>query len=191
MKFRKKPVVIEAFQMTRERGASTVDWPDWLQQARLLERGSPGSLYPTDENVSDSTLAIATLEGEHIVSWGDWIIRGVAGELYPCKPHIFDLTYEEASATDEITRLRARIAELERFWTPVTESLPDLDVPVWLTDGKVIWIGARSDSEDGWLWGHCYDGWCYSKGLWLTSRVDTDDDYRPTHWAHLPRPPKG
>jgi hypothetical protein len=114
MKFRKRALVIEAFQMTRERGASTTDWPDWLQQARLLDRGSLGSLYPTDESASDSTLSIATLEGEHIVSWGDWIIRGAAGEIYPCKPHIFALTYEEAGAPDEINQLRARVAELEQ-----------------------------------------------------------------------------
>jgi hypothetical protein len=43
--------------------------------------------------------------------------------------------------------------------------------------------------DDGWLWGRCYDGWYYSKGRWLTSRVETDADYRPTHWAHLPEPP--
>jgi hypothetical protein len=188
MKFRKKPVLIEAFQMTLERRNNIADWPDWLQRARQLKRGSQGSLYPTDENASDSTWAIATLEGEHIVSWDDWIIRGVAGELYPCKPHIFDLTYEEASAPDEITRLRARIAELERFWIPVTEALPPLEVPVWLTDRFGIWIGARTDDPEGWLWGKTYGTEYYSRGQWVANDIEVEDD-RPTHWAHLPRLP--
>lgn len=43
-------------------------------------------------------LKIWTLEGDHTVSWGDWIIRGVKGELYPCKSDIFEATYEPADA---------------------------------------------------------------------------------------------
>lgn len=46
----------------------------------------------------DSTLAIPTLEGEMVASLGDWIIRGVKGELYPCKPDIFAATYEPAAS---------------------------------------------------------------------------------------------
>jgi hypothetical protein len=98
----------------------------------------------------------------------------------------------ETDSVAAVRELRARVTELERFWTPVTESLPPFDVPVWLidTDGN-IWIGARSDSEDGWLWGRCYDGWYYcNRGLWLASCVETDDAYHPTHWANLPQPPK-
>ena len=92
MKFRKKPVVIEAFQMTRERRASNADWPNWLHEAWNKERGEQGALYP--EKPGGDVLAIGTLEGEHRVSWGDWIIQGVNGELYPCKPDIFEKTYE-------------------------------------------------------------------------------------------------
>jgi len=94
LKFRKKPVVIEAFLLTEERRASNVDWPDWMHIAWNIERNVPGSLYPTKEGASDGTLSINTLEGQHLVSFGDWIIQGVAGELYPCKPSIFDATYE-------------------------------------------------------------------------------------------------
>ena len=93
LKFRKKPVVIEAFQMTEERRASNADWPEWMHQAWQLDREAPGSLYPTEEGTGDGTLSIGTLEGPHLVSWGDWIIRGVKGELYPCKPDIFEATY--------------------------------------------------------------------------------------------------
>ena len=96
LRFIKKPVVIEAFQMTEERRASNADWPEWMHQAWQLDREAPGSLYPTEEGTGDGTLSIGTLEGPHLVSWGDWIIRGVKGELYPCKPDIFEATYEAA-----------------------------------------------------------------------------------------------
>ena len=96
LKFRKKPVVIEAFQMTEERRASNADWPNWMHQAWQLAREAPGSLYPTKEGTGDGTLSIGTLEGQHLGTWGDWIIQGVKGELYPCKPDIFEATYEAA-----------------------------------------------------------------------------------------------
>ena len=95
-KFRKKPVVIEAFQMTEEHRASNDEWPEWMHKAWQIERGMPGSLYPTIPGTSDGTLSIWTLEGQHLVSWGDFIIQGVKGELYPCKPDIFAATYEPA-----------------------------------------------------------------------------------------------
>ena len=98
LKFRKKPVVIEAFQMTEDRRASNADWPDWMHLAWQLDREAPGSLYPTEEGTGDGTLSIGTLEGQHLVSWGDWIIQGVKGELYPCKPDIFEATYAPKTA---------------------------------------------------------------------------------------------
>lgn len=79
-KFRKKPVVIDAFQLVK--GA---DWPDWM-----VERIS--SITKNE----DGTISIATLEGVMLASVGDWIIKGVEGELYPCKPDIFEKTYEAA-----------------------------------------------------------------------------------------------
>lgn len=93
-KYRKKPVVIEAFQMTQERRTDNSEWPSWMHEAWNLERHEPGSLHPTIHLTGDGTLSITTLEGEHHVSWGDWIIRGVQGELYPCKPDIFQATYD-------------------------------------------------------------------------------------------------
>ena len=47
-----------------------------------------------------STFSILTLEGEHLVNWGDYIIRGVKGELYPCKEDIFRATYENLDGTE-------------------------------------------------------------------------------------------
>lgn len=96
MKFRKKPVVIEAFQMTAERQEDQSEWPDWLHDAWQLPSSERNALYrrldPTMMEVGP--LQIHTLEGDHIVSLNDWIIRGVKGELYPCRSDIFDMTYE-------------------------------------------------------------------------------------------------
>lgn len=96
-KFRKKPVVIEAFQMTKERRQDNSDWPNWLNRAWQLIPDEVGSVYPENFPTSDGTdrLVINTLGGKCLVSWGDYIIQGVKGELYPCKPQIFLETYEE------------------------------------------------------------------------------------------------
>ena len=94
-RFRKKPIVIEAFQMTKERRASNFDWPNWLHQAWQKDP-SEGSVWAEDYPNSDGTdrLCIGTLEGVYIVSWDDWIIQGVKDEIYACKPDIFEMTYE-------------------------------------------------------------------------------------------------
>lgn len=93
MKFRKKPVVIEAFQMTAERRSDNKDWPAWLHEAWNTPAEQPGAFYPLS-----AALCIHTLEGMHVVSIDDWIIRGIKGELYPCKPDIFEATYEPVTA---------------------------------------------------------------------------------------------
>jgi hypothetical protein len=95
--FRKKPVVIEAFQMTEARRLSNEDWPDWLHQAWNKEAYEVGSVFPMHYPISDGTdpLCIGTLEGVMTVGWNDYIIRRVQGELYACKPDIFVATYEE------------------------------------------------------------------------------------------------
>lgn len=94
MKYKKKPVEIEAFQMTKERRWDNNDWPNWLHEAWNTE--GEGSLFISlDHNEDKSKLCIGTLEGVHKVSWGDWIIQGIKGELYPCKPDIFEATYEK------------------------------------------------------------------------------------------------
>lgn len=113
--YRTKPTCIQAFQMTQERRLDNRDWPEWLNEAWNKKRSEVGSLYPIDpEQTGPSMLAIHTLEGDHQVSWGDYIIRGLKGELYPCKPDIFEMKYDEGgpplftvvasnSGEDEIT----------------------------------------------------------------------------------------
>lgn len=82
-KYRKKPVVIEAFQYTNNLGDLTISVPRWFVGA-ILE----GSVSTNGE------VLIHTLEGKMTVSEGDYIIQGIQGEIYPCKPDIFEATYE-------------------------------------------------------------------------------------------------
>lgn len=84
-KFRKKPVVVEAMQLPPLRHDADPEWVDELH--KLLD----GNDW---ESGRDGTLTITTLEGDMTAQPGDWIIRGVKGECYPCKPDIFAATYE-------------------------------------------------------------------------------------------------
>ena len=97
LKFRKKPLVVEAFQMTKERRKDNSEWPNWLHRAWNGNLGEIGTLQIARLggicNRLDE-LDIVTLEGLVHVSWGDWIIQGSKGELYPCKPDIFSETYD-------------------------------------------------------------------------------------------------
>ena len=76
-KFRKKPVIVEAMQFDAARPGPVLNW-----------------LGSTMCSLDDRGLLIQTLEGSHEAKDGDWIIKGVAGEFYPCKPNIFEMTYE-------------------------------------------------------------------------------------------------
>lgn len=88
-KYVKRPIVIEAVRCAGEIYNAANDWssmPKWLADA--YENGNILFL-PT-------SIEIFTLEGRMIANKGDWIIRGVQGEIYPCKPDIFAATYELA-----------------------------------------------------------------------------------------------
>jgi len=88
-KYRKKPVVIEAMQLGRINAGEIVRWITEGGHKAVM-RGGPGG------GSRDATVTIRTLEGDHLAQVGDWIIRGVKGEFYPCKPDIFEATYERA-----------------------------------------------------------------------------------------------
>lgn len=81
-KFRKKPVVIEAFRFQGCKPAINIVAADILKSCEYRYAGD--------------SLFIKTLEGEMRADPGDWIIRGVKGEVYPCKDDVFQATYEEA-----------------------------------------------------------------------------------------------
>ncbi len=95
MKYRKKPIVIEAFQMTPEAMASNVDWPNWAHEAWNKDP-QEGGLWCDEYGGAGQKYWCGTLEGVHIVSPNDYLIKGIKGEIYPCKPDIFEATYEKA-----------------------------------------------------------------------------------------------
>jgi hypothetical protein len=78
--FQKKPVVIEAEQFTLENADIVLDFITCNRVPTFDSDGAP-------------ILLIQTLEGKMVASLGDWIIKGVKGEFYPCKPDIFEQTY--------------------------------------------------------------------------------------------------
>lgn len=94
MKYRKRPIVIEAFQMTRERRDDTSEWPNWLHEA--WNRKGEGSLSIDDDDPTRTRLVIRTLEGVYKIQWNDWIIPGIKGDLYACRPDTFEATYDPA-----------------------------------------------------------------------------------------------
>ena len=101
-KYRKKPVVIEAFQLGKD------PMPEWVMDAVTSETVT----LHMDRIGPQRGAVIKTLEGDHFArAWstdadgmticlGDFVIQGVKGELYPCKPDIFEATYEPVENTD-------------------------------------------------------------------------------------------
>lgn len=98
-RYRKRPVEVEAFRLGHQ------PFPWWFSGA-LVASVCPGTSVSVGGSVVRSIswgpepptsikITISTLEGDMTAHGGDWIIRGVAGELYPCKNDIFEATYEE------------------------------------------------------------------------------------------------
>lgn len=88
-RFRKKPVEITAIRYDGWNSAAVIDFMGGPRQAQAKERPVAGP----GRGISKA-LVIHTLEGDMNASVGDWIIRGVQGEFYPCKPDIFAATYD-------------------------------------------------------------------------------------------------
>jgi hypothetical protein len=94
-KFRKKPVVIEAFMY-----GFHVE-PEWFSKSDAVSFG-PGIGQVEGDGMPPDAF-IETLEGKMRVGYYDWVIKGVKGELYPCKNEIFEATYEEVAEHQEGT----------------------------------------------------------------------------------------
>lgn len=95
-RFRKKPVEVEAMQWdgTADGATPIIDW--------VLQNGGRAKYYCSHDmgcpgTLEGHTISIRTLEGSMQTSPGDWVIRGIKGEFYPCKPDIFAATYEAVS----------------------------------------------------------------------------------------------
>lgn len=91
-KYRKKPLVVEAIQSTGEpqRNREIIDWTRGSKTPAFMDT------HPTEREM----LSINTLEGTHWVTPGDWVIKGIRGEAYPCKPDIFEKTYEPVESEE-------------------------------------------------------------------------------------------
>ena len=87
-KFRKKPVVIDAFLWTGD--IDQVEDPEWICKAI-----KDGRVSFVNAGHAGVFMTIRTLEGDMIAKRGDWVICGTAGEIYPCKPAIFAEIYEQ------------------------------------------------------------------------------------------------
>lgn len=117
-RFRKKPVEVEAYQITKKlfdkiiwdcKGEKLADahhiirnFPKWLYDATQKQNESDKGYFGFLQTYNERPLIIQTLEGHHEVSPCDWIIKGVEGELYPCKDRIFRKTYEHTQHRDDI-----------------------------------------------------------------------------------------
>lgn len=107
--YRKKPVVIEAVQLL---WSTWSEMCDFANVGHLSENRPEGVWLDEDGNITDSPqvhrnkgtlgLAIPTLEGTMLGREGDYIIKGVQGEFYPCKPDIFEQTYELADIQPDL-----------------------------------------------------------------------------------------
>jgi hypothetical protein len=118
--FRKKPVVIQAKQLTEETIREVYEWvhgPVTLKHRLAEDRWddycgivkTDGMNIPTLEDGSDG-------RAKHVASIGDWIIRGIAGEFYPCKPDIFAATYEPVAQAQQSTEPELPEAVAYRQW---------------------------------------------------------------------------
>lgn len=98
MKYRKRPVEVEAVQWM---GTVFSDYPEWIHEAKQAPKDAPGSIFFDPAKITHNqyfSCYIFTLEGIHECKPGTFVIRGINGELYPCKPDIFALTYEQVDA---------------------------------------------------------------------------------------------
>lgn len=99
MKYRKKPLEVEAFELIDLSYGTVSKALEFMGQTAPTTKAHMGDESAFDEYMKivwkQNGIKIVTLEGTMLASVGDYIIKGVHGEFYPCKPDIFDLTYEK------------------------------------------------------------------------------------------------
>lgn len=105
--YRKKPVVIEARQLSPDNHQELANW--------IAGSGYEVRHASRPPMRAVTGLVIKTLEGDMTADYGDWIIRGVAGEFYPCKPDIFEVTYDAVASVGDTDPAPAAAAEHSWF----------------------------------------------------------------------------
>jgi len=120
-KFRKKPVVIEALQWVGTNLREIINFTDGKLDTRTMHAGMKWEEY--EDIVKIDGLKIFTPEGKMNADIGDYIIKGVKGEFYPCKPDIFAATYEPESHPTRTYEdgVRDALAQIVDLPTPMTE----------------------------------------------------------------------
>ena len=123
--YKKKPITIEAFQLG-------IDYiPDWFMDKvtsnDIILHGSSSGF----EHHDDTSAEIKTLEGTMHADFGDYIIRGIKGEIYPCKPDIFEATYEKLDSFSidviEASKVRELCDQIKmRFYYHFDELIPSV-----------------------------------------------------------------
>ena len=141
MKFRKKPVVVEAIKWTGDDLLELSNFIGPIQEANSLDQDF--ALYHAAMLV-DSELYISTLEGKYKASIGDWIIKGVKGEFYPCKPDIFALTYDFYDVEHEIKKTLIN--------TTASQAKDNVkDIKFWGEGDTFKLISKASSVAEGWM----------------------------------------
>jgi len=144
--FRKKPVVIEAVQIDKRMDlTSPAWWAEAIQQCRV-------SLHGMGKFTRDLPMVeVVTLEGIMTGVQGDWIIKGVKGELYPCKPDIFAATYEAADAQQDADKVDAETLLLGKILSDWHNRGETGDVDgAWLQE-LVIEAGLATVNDEGYV----------------------------------------
>ena len=112
-KYRKKPVVVEAVQLTPDMVP-----PDWLVAAQQA-----GVFCQRRDADGDTYWCIKTLEGEIKISPNAWIIKGIRGELYPCKPDVFERTYEDYELGKDAEAANIRVMGDKKDWQTLINTI--------------------------------------------------------------------
>lgn len=169
MKYQKKPVVIEAFQLVKPS-------PDYPADPALLPVWAANA-YESGVIEFDGKgrgVKVKTLEGTMLAEWGDWIIQGVKGELYPCKPDIFEATYGQAGETScdpwrVMERLQSMIAAEIRVMLgegPYDQKMfDDAQIQRRIKAMQECAANSTSDAErhESWMKMHIEAGWEYGE----------------------------
>ena len=101
-RFTKNPVTIDAIKWTGSNLREVIAFTDGPPDTRSIHAGMAWEAYV--DLVARDGLKIYTLEGKMLANIGDWIIRGIKGEYYPCKPDIFEATYTSAPQAQAVER---------------------------------------------------------------------------------------
>jgi hypothetical protein len=95
MKYRKKSLVIDAWNFT---GQDENEWPDWMREYQNLH----GTVIYRNKKTNLECLCFPTLDGVRVASIGDWVIKDARGGVYPCKAEFFDATYEKVDEARKV-----------------------------------------------------------------------------------------